>query len=281
MRALALAAGLALLPSLLAAQERIVSIGGDVTEIVYALGAGQRVVAVDSTSLWPPEADALPDVGYVRALSAEPIVALAPDLVLASAASGPPAALEQLRAVGTRLETITDAFGPAGVIAKIDAIARVLHLEPAGSELADSVRRELDAVTARLAGVARRPRVLFVLGTGRGAPMAAGSGTAADSIIGLAGGLNAVTGYQGYKPLSPEAALLAQPEVVLAMSSTVERAGGPAALLSLPELRDTPAARRNRLVSMEGMLLLGFGPRTPAAIRQLGAALHPELGLSR
>lgn len=261
------------------AAERIVSVGGAVTEIVFALGQGERVVAVDSTSLHPPEADALPDVGYMRRLSAEPILALRPDLVLAVEGSGPPAALDQLRAAGVRVEVVTGDPSVEGIGRRIRAVGALLGAAPAAEALARRVEGELAALERVVAGVPRRPAVLFLIGLGRGAPMAGGSGTAADTMIRLAGGRNAAADLEGYKPLSPEAAVAARPELLLVMRQTLEAVGGPEAILSQPALAATPAGASGRLVAMDGLLLLGLGPRTPAAVRELAQALHPGLDL--
>jgi iron complex transport system substrate-binding protein len=260
-----------------AAAERVVALGGDVTEIVFALDAGDRLVAVDSTSDYPPAAEELPDLGYFRRLAAEPIVALEPDLVLASAASGPPVVLEQLRAADVPVAIVPNAAGVEGVVAKIQAVGRALDREAAAEALVAEVEAEVARARDRVADAARQPRVLFVLNVGRGAPLAGGSGTSAAAIIDLAGGRNAVGGFEGYKPLSPEAAIAAAPDVVLVPDHTLEAAGGPAALLERPELRHTPAAAAGRVVAMDGLLLLGFGPRLGEAVSELARALHPDL----
>ncbi len=257
--------------------ERLVALGGDVTEIVYALGAGDRLVAVDATSDHPPAAEELAELGYFRRLAAEPIVALEPDLVLASAASGPPVVLEQLRAADVALSIVPDEPGVEGVVAKIAAVGQALGREAEAAALAREVQAQVAQARARVADAARRPRVLFVLNVGRGAPLAAGADTSAAAIIDLAGGRNAVGGFDGYKPLSQEAAIAAAPDVVLVPAHTLEAAGGPAALLDRPELRHTPAAAGGRVVAMDGLLLLGFGPRLGQAVSQLARALHPDL----
>ena len=257
-----------------AAAERIVAVGGAVTEIVYALGMGDRLVAVDSTSTWPAEADALPDVGYMRQLSAEPIVAMAPDLVLALDSSGPAATLDQLRAAGIPLALVPDRPTAEGTLDRIRSVGAILGREAEAGALAGRVDAELKAAMAAGPADGTKPSVLFVMNAGRGAPMGAGEGTAAEGIIALAGGRNAITGYRGYKPLAPEAVVAAAPDVILAMRETVDAAGGAKALLDLPELRQTPAARAGRLVAMDGLLLLGFGPRTPQAVRTLATELQ-------
>ncbi len=260
---------------------RVVSVGGDLTEIVYALGAQDRLVAVDSTSSYPPAAEALPDVGYLRQLAAEPILALDPDLLLLAEEAGPPAVIAQLREAGVAMLRVPDSESPAGVGDKVRRVAAALGLEAEGRALAARIAATQREVAARLAPIEARPRVLFVLSVGRGAPLAAGQGTAADSVIALAGGRNALQGVEGYKPLSPEAAVGARPEVILVTEATLQRLGGRDALLARPELAASPAAAAGRLVAMDALLLLGFGPRTPQAVAELAAALHPQLQAAR
>ena len=281
LRIRALVAASALLPGLFAGaalgEERLVALGGDVTEIVFALGAGERLVAVDSTSDHPPAAADLPDLGYFRRFAAEPIVALEPDLVLASAASGPPVVLKQLRAARVPVTIVPNDPGLDGLLAKIAAVGRALDRQAAADALAAEVEAEVARACERVATAEYRPRVLFVLNVGRGAPLAGGADTSAAAIIDLAGGRNAVGGFAGYKPLSQEAALAAAPDVVLVPDHTLEAAGGPAALLDRPELRHTPAASAGHVVAMDGLLLLGFGPRLGRAVDELARALHPDL----
>ncbi|MEM8950122.1 MAG: ABC transporter substrate-binding protein [Pseudomonadota bacterium] len=256
-----------------AEQERVVAIGGSIAEIVYALGAEDRLVAVDSTSLYPEVATELPDVGYMRRLSAEPILALEPDHILAIADAGPKPVLDQLREAGVEITVIGDEPSPEGIVDKIKDVAEALDLADQGEALAEQVEDDFDALAAEVDEVAVPPRLMFVLNTGRGAPMVGGTGTSADAIIRLAGAENAVTGLDGYKPLSPEAAIEAAPDVILTMNRSVEISGGREALLALPDIALTPAGQNQALISMEGLFLLGFGPRTPEAARTLAAAL--------
>ncbi|MFW5833613.1 MAG: heme/hemin ABC transporter substrate-binding protein [Pseudomonadota bacterium] len=278
-RGLVLAGALLVAATPALASERLVSLGGDVTEIVFALGAGERLVAVDGTSQYPATAEDLPDVGYLRRLAAEPIVALAPDLVLASAAAGPPVVLDQLAKAGIPVVTIPDEPDVAGVVAKIEAVGAALDLASEAKRLANDVERRVAAVDEALGGVPDRPRVLFMLDIGRGAPLTGGRDTSAAAIIALAGGANAVDGFAGYKPLSQEAAIVAAPDVVLLPEATLQALGGPEALFERPELRSSPAAAAGRVVAMDGLLLLGFGPRLGEAVLTLARALHPDLPL--
>jgi iron complex transport system substrate-binding protein len=253
--------------------ERIVSVGGAVTETVYALGAGPRVVAVDTSSVFPEVATGLPQVGYQRSLSAEPILALRPTVVIASAEAGPQSALDQLRAAGVRVEVMAQAHSPDQAAARVKAVARVLGATAAGDALATRVG--VDAVAASNRARARRtaPRVLFLYARGGGNVMVSGTGTAADAMLTLAGAVNAIDGYQGFKPLSAEALVAAQPQVILVLARGLEAAGGIDGILAMPGVAETPAGKARRVVSMDDLLLMGFGPRLPEAIDELSSRL--------
>ena len=263
-----------------AEHDRIVSIGGTVTEIAYALGAGDRIVAVDATSLYPQAATEKPNVGYMRQLAAEPILALEPSLVLAVEDAGPVVVLDQLREAGVAVVTVPDEPSYPGVIDKIARIAEALGAEREGKRLTARLKADFEALSVALDGMPDRPRVLFMLSIGQGGvPMAAGRDTSAEGIIRLAGGINAVEAFEGYKPLSPEAAVAAQPDVLLITTRSLGLLGGEAGLLGLPEVAVTPAGQASRILSLDGLLLLGFGPRTGEAVRWLAQQLHPNLEL--
>ena len=120
---------------------RIVSIGGAVTETIYALGLEGRIVGVDTTSLYPAEAlKRAPNVGYMRALSAEGILSLKPSWVIAIDGSGPPAALKLVSDAGVPLTMIHDDPSPDGVAAKIETIGKLLGAEEKAAALANETR---------------------------------------------------------------------------------------------------------------------------------------------
>ena len=256
---------------------RIVSVGSSLTEIFYALGAEDLLAGVDTTSLYPPEAKSLPQVGYMRALSAEGVLSLKPTLIMATTAAGPAAVLDQLRATGIEVVVLPDLYDYDSVVHKIEAVGKVTGKTAEAATLIAHSKAEMAALKARLAGASGKPRVLFLLSMGGGAPQAAGRDTAADGIIRLAGGVNAIDGYSGYRPLTPEAVLASRADVVLMPRQSVEALGGPAKVLEQPALSRTPAGRDGKLLQFDALLLLGFGPRTPQAATELAQALHPEL----
>lgn len=258
----------ALLPLATAAAagpQRVITLGGSVTEIVFALGQGDRVVADDQSSLYPEAATRLPRVGYYRAVPVEGVLALAPDLVLASEQAGPPAALARLQSVGVKVTTVSDAASVQSLYDRIAQVAQALGVPERGDRLAGEVREALAAVAALPAS--QRSTVLI---TNRaGTPQAAGAGTAADLVMRLAGLRNALSDQQGYKPLNAEALAALAPEVIVVTAASVEGKGGVAQVQRWPGVAATPAARRGCIVVMDDLLALGAGPRLPVALRTL------------
>lgn len=274
---LALALSVALTaPALAEDAKRIVTLGGSVTEIAMALGAGDLLVARDSTSTFPSEITTLPDVGYIRGLSPEGVLSVAPDLILAEADAGPPAAVDVLTAAGVPFLRMPGDPTPAGVVAKIKAVAEALGLQTEGDALAAKVQAALTEAETRAAAVTDKKRVLFVLSLQGGRVMAGGEGSSAEGIIALAGGINAATGFQGYKQMTDEAVLAAAPDLILMMDREGDLAIDNTDVMAHPTLSQTPAAQAGNIVRMDGMMLLGFGPRTPDAAKALYHALYPQ-----
>lgn len=174
--------------------------------------------------------------------------------------------------------SVADAPSPAGVLRKIGIVADALGVPVQGTALQARLQDELAQAGELVARAASSPRVLFLLSIGSGLPLATGADTSADGIIELAGGSNAVVGYEGYKPISPEAMVEAAPDIILVTDRTLGLLGGADKLWAMPALASTPAARERRLVVMDGLLLLGFGPRAGVAVRELAMQLHPGLG---
>ncbi|MES2432291.1 MAG: ABC transporter substrate-binding protein [Pseudomonadota bacterium] len=276
---LALALSVALItPAVAEDAKRVVTLGGSVTEIAVALGAKGLLVARDSTSNYPASITALPDVGYIRALSPEGVLSVDPDLILAEADAGPPAAVDVLNAAGVPFLRMPGDPTPAGVVAKIDAVAMALGLNAEGEALAAKVQAGLTEAEIRAAAVTDKKRVLFVLSLQGGRVMAGGEGSSAEGIIALAGGINAATGFQGYKQMTDEAVLAAAPDLILMMDREGDLAIGNPDVMAHPTLSQTPAAQAGNIVRMDGMMLLGFGPRTPDAAKALYDALYPQAG---
>lgn len=256
---------------------RIVSIGGSITEILYALGLQQKIVAVDTTSLYPPSAlKDKPNVGYMRQLSAEGVLALSPTLIFAIEGSGPEATLDILNQAHVPFINVPDRFSGDGIIDKIDLIARDVGAQRRGACLAAAVRRDLVALSTMRTQIRHPLKVAFVLSLAAGRPIVAGDRTAAAGIISMAGARNAFADFDGYKMVNDESIVAEKPDAILAMQSG-EHALSAEAVFSQAAFAMTPAAKARTLITMDGLYLLGFGPRTPRAARDLTNRLYPQV----
>lgn len=253
---------------------RIVTVGGTVTEIVFALGAGEQVIGVDTSSTYPPEATALPKVGYQRQLAAEGVLALEPSLILTSSEAGPPEAIEQLQNAGVPVLVVPLEYSVDGAKQAIQMLAQALDRVEQGEELIAQLDRDLAEAAEVAATLDPAPRVLFLYARGANTVNAAGTGTSADEIIRLAGGQNAISEFEGFRPLTAEAAAAAAPDVLLLFETGLESLGGIEGLLQVPGIAQTPAGANGRVIAMDGLYLTGFGPRLGAAARDLATALQ-------
>ncbi len=256
---------------------RIVSIGGAITEILYALGLQQNIVAVDTTSLYPPDAlQTKPNVGYMRQLSAEGVLGLSPTLIFAIEGSGPQATIDILSQARVPFVSVPDRFTGDGIIDKIGIVSRDAGIGPRGACLAEIVRHDMTALATVREQIHQQIKVAFVLSLADNRPMIAGRGTAADGIMTMAGASNAFADVDGYKMVSDEAVIAAKPDAVLVMQRG-EHALSAETVFAQPAFAITPAAARKSLIVMDGLYLLGFGPRTARAARDLAARLYPNL----
>ncbi|WP_254054542.1 hemin ABC transporter substrate-binding protein [Roseovarius sp. EL26] len=257
---------------------RVVSIGGAVTEIVFALGKDDTLVARDTTSVYPAQATHLPDVGYMRALAAEGVLSVGPTLILSDIGAGPPETLTVLKDADVSLIMVPEARDGAGIAKNIRHIGATLGASQQAETLANRVQQDLETShqqALQKAGTSRK-KVLFVLSAQGGRIMAAGQDTAAQAMIDLAGGINAVQAFEGYKPMTDEAITLAAPDVILMMDRGGSHDITDEDLFALPALQSTPAAQNKTVLRMNGLYLLGFGPRTADAVADLSAALYGE-----
>lgn len=256
---------------------RLVAVGGSITEIVYALGEEDRLIARDSTSVYPPAALQLPDVGYMRALSPEGVLSVDPTAILMLEGSGPREAVDVIEKASIPVAIVPESFNAEGILTKITTVGHALGVAAKAGELAASVKADLASAQALTENVIERRRVLFVLSNQGGKLLASGTDTAADGIINMAGAINVMSDFSGYKQLSDESVIEAQPDLVLMM----DRTGGNhdaanSELLAHPAIAATPAGRNEAILRMDGAYLLGFGPRTASAIRDLATALYGE-----
>ncbi|TGK07859.1 hemin ABC transporter substrate-binding protein [Leptospira semungkisensis] len=253
---------------------RIVTLNGTVTEIVFALGKGNLVVGNDTSSLYPPEATKLPKIGYQRALSTEGILSLKPNLVLGLEYAGPPEVIDQLKSAGLQVIIFPGLPSLEQTLQNILSIGKEIGAEEKAKKLTQEIRKQANRVTEKVSRLKSKPKVLFVYHRGTNLAQVSGTETPADEMIRLSGGVNAVTGFKGFKPISPEAVISSQPDVILIPSRGLEGLGGISGVLALPGLKETPAGKNARVISIDDLVLLGFGPRLGQGMEELYNSLH-------
>ena len=245
--------------------KRIVTIGGAATEIVFALGAGSSVVAADLSSIYPPQARELPMVGYVRNISPEGVLSMSPDLVIATGALGPPTARKMLERLDIDIIWLPNLSTPEELLSSIKTVSERLALTDAAKVLIEEVNHGLAQAAANSINWTKdAPSVLFLLEPpGKSTPgMGGGLDSKANTLIGLAGGTNAATGFSGFKPVSVESLVAMNPDVILVGQS--DRHGGSPesiqAMIASTALSEVSAIKNDAVYAVP-LDDLAFGPR--------------------
>ena len=249
---------------------RIVSAGGSVTEIIYALGAESRLVAVDTTSNFPSSAADLPSVGYVRALSTEGMLSTRPTLILGEDDMGPPEVLSQLTSLGIELAVIPERWHGQGIVEKVRCISSIVGVgQSARDALIEKLQNHMDDLSIQRSRIDKPIRVALLLALRDGVPTAAGSETSGHGVLEMAGLTNVFADFEGWKPIAPEAMIKRNPEVIFITERSAEAAGGIEAVIADPIIELTDAGSSGNVFAVDGMALLGFGPRTITTALQI------------
>ena len=255
---------------------RLISLSGGMTEVVYRLGAERLLVGTDTTSTYPAAAVRTPKVGYMRQLSAEGVLALRPTALLGTDEAGPARVLDQLKSAGLALHLVSADHSFEELRAKVRAVAQASARLEAGRALEADLHARWQASLQRVAQAEQqrkaqnRPerRVLFLMAHS-GRPQGAGTDTAAHAMLTFAGVRNVLAGGHGYQALTAEAVAQAAPDIIITTQESVDASGGVERFWQHPGLAFTPAGRQQRLIAMDAMALMGFGPRLPDTLDEL------------
>ncbi len=258
---------------------RIVVLNGDVAEVVYALGLGNRVVATDISATYPAAAAAKQRIGYQRTLSAEGILALKPTLVIGNTMAGPPAVIQQIRSAGVTTVILPDSDRLSASWTKIRNVGRALGVPRRANRLAEITRRQVAAARRMATRSTSTPKVAFLYLRGPRTQLIGGIGSRGDVMIKAAGGIDvgASIGIRGFQPITAEALITAAPDYIVVPQAGLDQAGGVNGVLRLPGIAQTPAGRARRIYGRDDQWVLGLGPRTGSAVRALAVTIHPEL----
>ncbi|MBK1895811.1 heme/hemin ABC transporter substrate-binding protein [Chryseobacterium paridis] len=235
---------------------KIVTLSGGITEIVSALGHEKEIVGTDVTSTYPETLKTTAkNLGHVRSITIEPIMAVNPTLILASDKDINPELMGKIKSSGIKAEVFKQEYSVDGTKKLIEQVAKAI-----GNTDYQKLNDKIDADLKQVQPIAKKPKVLFIYARGN-MLMVSGTKTPMDALIGLAGGQNAVTEFEDFKPLTPEAVVKANPDVLFFFSSGLEGAGGNEGALKMPGVSQTNAGKNKKIIAMDGGLISGFGPR--------------------
>ena len=255
--------------------QRIVCVAKQLTEMIYALGAGDQLVGVDLSSTYPAAAGQLPKVGYHRLLNAEGIIALKPTVVYHDGNVAPEAVMQQLEKVGVPMKVFPDAH----TIAEAKALMDTLAAQFGAQKQADSLKAKLDTDLAKAAQDVKQykitPRVAIIhFGRVINNYLVIGKAGTASYMLELAGGKNVMDTLKGMKPLSPEIISKAQPDIILVTDFGYDRMGNADKLATLPGIALTPAGKNKKIYRIEEHDLIYLGPRTGENVQMLMKLIH-------
>lgn len=260
---------------------RIVPLSGDIAEIVWDLGLGGNIVAVDVSATYPEALLALPKVGYERVLNAEGILAMQPTVVIGKEAAGPPEVIDQVRGAGVPVVIISSPETIEAPNVKIEAVATALGLQnDSGAQALDvRVHDEIQAAIELAKTAESSPSAVILLFQQGGVQLVAGGGTVANAMLEAAGATDAAlaAGVMGYQPITAEALVAASPEIIVTMAMGVEAAGGLDAIMAVPGIAETPAGQNGKIFVYDDELLLAMTPRTGQQLMAMIADFHPDL----
>ncbi|WP_294220068.1 hemin ABC transporter substrate-binding protein [uncultured Chryseobacterium sp.] len=235
---------------------KIVTLNGGITEIVAALGHEKEIVGTDVASTYPASLKSTAvDLGHVRSMTIEPIMAVSPTLILASDKDINPALMGKIKSSGIRTEIFDQEFTVDGTKKLIAEVAKAI-----GNADYQKLNDKIDADLKQIQPIAKKPKVLFIYARGN-MLMVAGKNTPMASLIEIAGGENAVNDFEDFKPLTPEAVVKANPDVLFFFTSGLQGAGGNEGALKMPGVSQTNAGKNKNIIAMDGGLVSGFGPR--------------------
>lgn len=250
---------------------RIVSLSGAVSETLAALGMEDNIAGIDVTSTYPASLQSKTKVGNTHNLNIESILALKPDYVISMKERGiKPEQAAQLQQAGIKVWVIEQEYSIEGTKRYIMQLADSFHKEEAGKKLV----ADIDVAYASLPTYTTKPSVMFIYARGAGALSVCGKDMPMAKMIGMAGGINAGNDTEGFKPLTAEAVVKADPEAILLFHSGMESLEGPEGMLKVPGIAQTRAGKNKNFIVMDGELLSSFGPRVVEGVKELGAKIH-------
>lgn len=261
--------------------ERIVSLNGSTTEILFALGVGEKVVGCDASSTYPKHVtETLPSVGYQYRLNAEGILSLRPTLAIGRSDVKPPQVIEQLRMAGVTVLLFKEPRTFDEAKQRLRTIGKAVGRQDQATALISALDKDIETLKSKLTEQQEQAKfkALFLYLRGPQTAFVLGKDSGPGAMLELVGATNAAGKIKGTKPMTAEAVIAAQPEVYVLFESGLKSIGGVEGLLKVPGLAQTPAGRNERVVAMDGLYLSGFGPRCGKAALDLFRGIYESEG---
>ena len=241
----------------------IVVAGGSITEIIYFLNLQDKLVGVDVTSNYPLNAKKLPSIGYIRNLSIEGLLSLKPNLILAEESIGPPIIVKQLKKTSVEFRIIKNNHTIDGINEKFLCISKILDVEINNTidykKFVNNVKKLKSFVKDNNKEKKDILLILMMKGT---SPIIAGKNTSGHGFIKMIGQNNSMAKVSGWKPVSSEQILIANPNYIIVTKRALKDFTSIEKFLKLPGISSTKAAKNKNVFIKDGMSLLGYGPRT-------------------
>ena len=247
---------------------RIVSLNGTLTEVICELGLKEKVVATDITSNYPEKIATLPKVGHNKNISSEGVLSQSPTHVLALKEACNEGVMDQIQSAGVHTEAFPFDYSLDGMIKLTSTLSEAFNINYNTDSLRQLVQNQIDSVQP----FNEQPTVLFIYTRGMGTLNVAGKGTKVQEMITLSGAKNVDLDFNGFKPLTAESLVKANPDVILLFDSGYKSLGDQ--LLEVPGVSETNAGKNNSFITMEGSFLSSFSPRMGEAVLELNQKIH-------
>ncbi|XOV78326.1 MAG: hemin ABC transporter substrate-binding protein [Aestuariibacter sp.] len=252
-------------------ENRLITAGGSITEVVYALGKGDQIVATDSTSMYPEPASRLPKIGYFRQIGTESILSFSPTHLIGAAATGPQGMLEQLTEIGVTVHILGEDKSLPGLQALILQVGQLLNTESKARQLITNIQSDVEQLQETAKNTIQHHNVtaLYVLSSGDRGLTVAGSNTVPQALFDALGIHNAAEPLDGYKVMDNEAIVAANPDIIFLASHRFPADTNHNQICQHPALVATNAARTCNVHTLDSSKSLGLSPRFPEAMEEI------------
>jgi len=249
---------------------RVVVLANGVAEIMNSLNAKEIIVGRDISSSEKALSD-IPVVTSGHQVLPEKVIALKPDIVIIDAATGPKAAIEQIKTAGIRVVQTPESWTLADIADKVNSVATAIGAAQQGQLLNRAITAAIETST-----LPSKPRIVFLYLRGTSSIyLIGGRGSGADSLISSIGAIDvgAQTLPRPFNTMTSESLATLDPDVIIVMTKGLQSVGGISGLLKLPGVAQTRAGKNHAVIDVDDSLLLSFGPRTPSLVKALAKAV--------